>query len=77
MKAGDSVVFGDRRNHSAMDHMTVGKTYTVMEYDENDTGWPEGCSGSPMIMITNDQGSQGIMFASRFDEINNKGDSNV
>jgi hypothetical protein len=67
MKKGEIISFGDRRDHSNFNSMTVGKSYTVLEYDANKTGWPHGCCGQPFVTITNDWGSVVTLLADRFD----------
>jgi hypothetical protein len=67
MENGDIIVFGNRRDHSNFNSMTVGKSYAVIEYDANQEGWPHGCCGKPFVTITNDRGSVVTLLADRFD----------
>ena len=49
--------------------ITEGKTYEVVDYDPNDRGWPDGCRGTPMVTIIDDDGRRFSAFRYRFQEI--------
>jgi len=46
--------------------MSEGVDYRVVEYDRNDSGWPDGCCGTPFIRVIADDGRPFDAFAYRF-----------
>jgi len=64
MKQGDKLIFSSR---DFFINMTIGKTYTVLEFDPNNgTEWPKGCFGAPMVLVHNDKGQPSWWRVTRF-----------
>lgn len=64
MKQGDKLIFSSG-NYVA--NMTLGKTYTVLEFDPNNgPEWPAGSFGKPFVCVHNDKNQPVMLHASRF-----------
>lgn len=46
--------------------MSEDRDYVVVEYDHNDTGWPDGCCGTPFVRVIADDGRPYDGYAYRF-----------
>lgn len=62
---GDIVRFIQPSN-GAIRRMSEDKDYTVVEYDHNDKGWPDGCCGTPFVRVIADDGQPIDTYAYRF-----------
>jgi hypothetical protein len=67
LKIGDHIIFGDRRSNIGSTRLTVGSTYVVLDYDHNNTSWPDGCRGEPFVTVTDNFGGELTILANRFD----------
>lgn len=61
-KVGQMVTFPHDPCSAAPFCITEGKEYEVVGYDKNDTGWPDGCCGTPMVAVVADNGRRSVFF---------------
>jgi hypothetical protein len=67
MNIGDRVRWRHDPCSSRPHGITEGRDYPVVAYDPNDRGWPDGCTGTPLVTIINDHGWTHTAFAFRFE----------
>lgn len=65
-KINDKITLGDFRSNHSLYGFTIGKSYIVINYDDNNIGWPDGCSGLPFVTVVNDKGQTVTLLADRF-----------